>query len=202
VLPESIRDFRFTWKGEKSITDIGRYKAIATLAYGEDGVKSVSEITYFWVIPIKGALITLGALLFIIFALQWMIRRYVRNMLILAGVDPDYEDEPKEIVKTKKDLKLASYSQVSAPLRSGVLDLRSRLDHVSETVDVFTTILNFVVQYYRFFVALVLLILSFIALVFYVGEVSDSETEYEVTIDEGDTERVLSDEEIRAIRPD
>ncbi len=200
VLPESIRDFHFSWKGERSLTDIGRYKAIATLAYGEDGVKSVSRITYFWVIPIKGTLITIGTLLLIIFAISWMIRRYVRNMLLLAGVDPDQADEESSTPSRRKELNLASYRNVSAPLRSGVLDLRTRLDDTSEFFDVLKTVGTFMVTYYRFFLALLLLILCFIGVTLYVGEVGNTHTDYEVTIDEGETERVLTDEEIESAK--
>ena len=36
VLPDSVRQYRFSWTGEWSIADMGRYTAIASLAYGED----------------------------------------------------------------------------------------------------------------------------------------------------------------------
>lgn len=202
VLPESVRDFHFSWKGERSLTDIGRYKAIATLAYGEDGVKSVSTITYFWVIPIKGAFMTLGAILLFILAVTWMIRRYVRRMLLLAGVDPDYVEAERPSKENTRDVNLRSYTAVSAPLRSGVLDLRTRLDGATEFVGVLGTVGHFVVQYYRFFVALVILILGFVGLVMYIGEVGDPETDFEVTIEEGNAARTLTDEEVRNERAD
>ena len=53
VLPESIRKFTFTWKGEWSVSDIGRYTAMATLAYGSEERQFASAKTYFWVIPVK-----------------------------------------------------------------------------------------------------------------------------------------------------
>lgn len=204
VLPASIRDFKFTWKGERSLTDIGRYKAIATLAYGEDGSKSVSQITYFWVIPVKGVLITVGSVLIFIYAVTWMIRRYIRRMLLLSGVDPDHIEERNERISTKdkRDIKLTSYKTVSAPLRSGALDLRTRLSTVTEFVDFLGTISSFVKQYFRFFIALLLLILAFFALVFYIAEVGSSDKTFEVTIDEGDSTRIITDDEVRSTRTD
>ena len=66
VLPESVRKFNFSWKGEWSIADIGRYTAIATLAYGADDRQFASAETTFWVIPFKlllGIFVTLLLLL-------------------------------------------------------------------------------------------------------------------------------------------
>src|SRR3989344_4620678 len=53
VLPESIRKFTFSWKGEWSMADIGRYTAVATLAYGSESRQFASMQTEFWVIPFK-----------------------------------------------------------------------------------------------------------------------------------------------------
>ncbi len=195
VLPTSIRDFRFTWKGERSLTDIGRYKAIATLAYGEDGVKSVTSTTYFWVIPVKGALVTLLFIIGFVAAITWMIKLYVRRMLMLAGVDPDEEKKLKQEAQ-RSTPQVRPSVRVTAPLREGTLDLRSRLTDVHESAEVVMTLLSFIGQYRRFFVALFILICGFVGLVFYAQEVSNTETEYEVTIDEGDTSRTLTEEEV------
>lgn len=199
VLPTSIRDFRFTWKGERSLTDIGRYKAIATLAYGEDGVKSVTATTYFWVIPVKGAFITLLSLILFIGSITWMIRLYIRRMLILAGIDPDVEKKAhrtEPTVLTQNAPRARSYKEVAAPLTEGTLDLRARLSRAEETVDVVVTIFEFVRAYKKFFIAVLILILSFVGLALYVGEVRTMETDYEVTITEGETERMLTNEQI------
>ncbi len=199
VLPESIRDFRFSWKGERSLTDIGRYKAVATLAYGEDGIKSTSRIAYFWVIPVKGAFITVGTLLLFIYALTWMIRRYIRRMLILAGVDPDQQsDDERDAPASKRSIKLSSYKNVSAPLRIGAAELRSELDRGTEAFEIIKTILFFIVKQYRFFLALIVLIAGFIGLVVYIGEVGNTNTDYEVTIEEGGSERTLTNDEIES----
>lgn len=86
VLPESIRKFTFTWRGEWSFSDIGRYRAVVTLAYGQDARQFVSSTAYFWVIPLVPVVITLTAVGALVFALIWLIRLYVRRMLEMAGV--------------------------------------------------------------------------------------------------------------------
>ncbi len=193
VLPTSIRDFRFAWKGERSLTDIGRYKAIATLAYGEDGIKNVTATTYFWVIPVKGALLTLLFLAIFIGGIAWMIRLYIRRMLILAGVDPDIEEKT---AKSHNRVRERTYKEVAAPLREGTLDLRARLRDVQESADILSTVIGFILSYKKFFIALIILVLGFIGLALYVGEVRTTKTDYEITITEGETERVLTNEEI------
>ena len=197
VLPLSIRDFRFTWKGERSLTDIGRYKAMATLAYGEDGIQTVTEATYFWVIPVKGALITLLFIAGFVASVTWMIRLYVRRMLILAGVNPDVE---KRAVPETRQNQIKTYKNVTAPLKEGTLNLRSRLKEVHESTEVFGTIVEFLILYKKFFIALLLLILGFVGVVLYIGEVSNSNTEYEITIDDGDSARTITNEEIEKER--
>jgi Na+-transporting methylmalonyl-CoA/oxaloacetate decarboxylase gamma subunit len=193
VLPNSIRDFKFTWKGERSLADIGLYKAIVTLGYGEDEVKSADATAHFWVIPIKGLLLTLLIIALFIYAISWMIKRYVRHMLVLAGVDPD------EAVVSKTAPRKHSYDTVAAPITRGAHDLRTRLRNVTELFDFVRTIVTFVLQYKLFFASLAIVIVSFIVLVRYVAVVSEKERAYEVTIDEGDTTRVIKSEEINQV---
>jgi hypothetical protein len=192
VLPSSIRDFHFSWSGERSLADIGLYKAIVTLGYGEDGIKSADATAYFWVLPIKGALITLVILILFITAITWMIRRYVRNMLILAGVDPD----EKVVSPSKHDVKMRSYRTVAAPIQKGALDLRSSLTETKEFIGILHTVASFIWQYKIFFASLVFVICAFVITVRYVSEVNEANRTYEVTIDEDGTERTLKSTEI------
>lgn len=114
VLPESIRKFSFSWEGEKSVTDIGRYSATVALGFGEDGKQSTSATTYFWVVPIIPVAATLGSIAFFLGLLMWLIRRYIRRALSLErqrfGI-PEAEPRP--------------YSEVLLqPLTDGAMDLR------------------------------------------------------------------------------
>jgi hypothetical protein len=205
VLPESIRDFRFSWKGEYSITDIGLYKAIATLGYGEKDIKNVSQVTYFWVIPLKATLITVSIIVLFISLVTWMIKLYVRKMLYLAGVNIEDELDQKTWVTTheltkKSELKVVTYKNVTAPITEGVSDLKDRLHEVHMFFDVIKTIGMFILQYKVFFVSLVLLISGFVGAVLYVNKASEKNREYEVTVDVGDSTQVFTKDQIEGGR--
>lgn len=196
VLPTSIRDFNFSWKGERSLADIGLYKAIVTLGYGEDGIKSASATAYFWVLPIKGALITFVVIALIIYAISWMIRRYVRNMLILAGVDPDDTNEFKRVSEMKKTT-VKTYSRFTAPLEKGALDLRRELKKNTEFIDIVKGTLTFVWSYKIFFTSLLLVIGVFIITVRYISEVNVHNRTYEVTIDKGENAKIIKSTDLQ-----
>ncbi len=195
VLPRSIRDFKFTWSSDFKIADIGRYKAITTLAYGEQGIKSVTAVAYFWVIPIKATIITILVLISCIVCIAWMVRAYVRRMLILAGVDPDQKKSHTDVVSAQ--LQIPSKTQnkkiaVSAPLTKGVLDLRTRLHASHETLSVISTIVSFVVHYKKFFISVTILVCIFIGLVQYIGKATEDRDNFTVTVD-SDVESQISD---------
>jgi len=88
VLPDSVRKFSFTWSGDLSLADIGRYEASVTLAYGADARQFVTSSTHFWVIPIIPLLVTFGILSSIILLAVWLVRWYVRRMLVASGYVP------------------------------------------------------------------------------------------------------------------
>ncbi len=81
VLPDTVRKFSFNWKGEDSILEAGRYKAVATLAFGSDARQNVSAATYFWVIPVKPVLAILGGIILFLWLLLWSIKAYIRKAL-------------------------------------------------------------------------------------------------------------------------
>ncbi len=187
VLPESIRDFTFSWKSDFEISDIGRYKAIATLAYGDGEMKNTSSVAYFWIIPVQATLITLIVILLFVYAIVWMVKAYIRRMLTLAGVPITTEDNENESIEETQMHSQKStsktYTQVSAPLKNGVLDLRARLDKVEERLDVFTTVVHFIIEYKRFFIAVLILITLFVTSVLYISNATDPDKAYEVIID-------------------
>lgn len=187
VLPGTIRDFNFSWKSEFKMTDIGRYKAIATLGYGENEIKNVTAVAYFWVIPIKWTLIVLTILGIFITLITLMVKAYVRRMLMLAGVDVDKkerEEAKKESLSNKTPRTLHTYHAVAAPIRDGVLDLRTRLTTAEESLDVITTIWRFMLSYKWFFISIVALITIFVAITLYISHATKQNQDYEVTIEE------------------
>jgi hypothetical protein len=119
VLPGSTRKFSFQWKGEDSIFDIGRYKAEASLSYGEVSKQSATRTTYFWIIPFKPVAATLLTLCFVIWFFTWSMRRYIRKALelerSLSGA-PQSAGERSGEVKWVEGAKSARDASRSAPL--------------------------------------------------------------------------------------
>ena len=79
VLPNSRRTFSVVWEGE-GLT-FGRYEAIVALLYGEEGRKTISAATSFWVLPLRIILPIFGIVLFIILAIYFGMRLYLRRRL-------------------------------------------------------------------------------------------------------------------------
>jgi membrane protein implicated in regulation of membrane protease activity len=88
ALPQSTRRYEFSWEGENSLFDIGRYRAEATLTYGQEAKQNATYATYFWVVPVIPVAITLGAIFFFIVVAVWLIRRYIRRSLEQYGIAP------------------------------------------------------------------------------------------------------------------
>jgi hypothetical protein len=199
VLPESIRKFQFTWTGEPSLSDIGRYKAELTLAYGEEGRKFVSSADYFYVIPVKGLIIVLGTLLaFVLFA-SWSIKMYVRKMLYLAGVEPDRlktQAAAKKSFVREGDVRIVKNVSMKAPVQSGVSDLQNRMKNASAFFDKVKTFIGFVVSYRIFFISLIVLIAALVVGGLFIKEVLTEQKDYEVVIDNADADLTLSSEDI------
>lgn len=178
VLPNSVRKYSFSWSSEWSVTDIGRYTAVATMAYGVDTRQFMTADTAFWVIPWKILLIFFAVIGGFIAFVSWAIRLYVRKMLMLAGVAPVDTLQATTINKTP-----ARTKHVTAPLEAGILDLRTRLKNTGSFTAVFETLSLFVRAYWKFFVA-VIVILVFISLTiwFFKGAFAPSR-DYEVIIE-------------------
>jgi hypothetical protein len=80
VFPGRVRDFTFNWSGQG--VGFGRYEAIISPVYGENGVKkTMSSTVTFWILPMKiigPALAALAVLLLITFV---FVRIYIRRTL-------------------------------------------------------------------------------------------------------------------------
>lgn len=198
VLPDSVRKFNFNWKGEWSFAEVGKYSAVVTLGYGADGKKFVSSRTYFWVIPMKElSLIALGLISIILFV-TWVIRLYVRKMLIMAGVDPN-------AVRTRgsgpkaydpDEITVGKYETVAAPVKAGVRDFKDRLRGIQKTGELLSALASFMFIYKIFFLSIIVTIASVIAIVWYVGDARTEQRAYEVVIENPDSTITLSSEDV------
>lgn len=198
VLPLSVRKFVLSWKGEWSISEIGRYKAIATLGYGTDARQFTSAETYFWVIPFKLISgILLGLLLFFA-TISWLVRLYIKHVLALAGINVDEQKTSTQTVSNIKQLKQRRGARLKfhAPLEAGILDLSRRLESSSTLRTRIKTILLFIRQYKLFFGGMTLSIVFVVFLIWYFVSVNTAHRPYEVMYRNNENTTMRTSEDI------
>ncbi len=198
VLPSSIRKFEFSWKGEQSFSDIGRYKAVITLAYGTEGRQFETSTAYFYVIPVKATLAVLTVLFAIILLVRWSVNAYIRKMLALSGIDP-YEHTTRTIRRSfgqEGDVRIVRHSLVQAPLTSGFADLKTRLVNARALLQKVRALFSFIFAYKLFFLPILGLMCLGILVTVFLIDVQKEKRDYEVVIENPDTKVKLSSEEI------
>ena len=84
IFPGTDRIYTPNWTYDRF--GFGRYQAVLSVVYGEDGRKTVSSVTSFWVLPIKPILTLLGVLLAIVIVLYLVVKMYIRKKLREMGV--------------------------------------------------------------------------------------------------------------------
>jgi hypothetical protein len=192
VLPEQIRKYTFSWTGDWSIADMGRYTAVATLAHGLDERKFDTSQTSFWVIPWKIAGMVLIGLISFIALVTWAMKLYIRKMLAMAGVDAGRQissaQYPDRIVHKEVS--------VVAPIGAGILDLRNRFNTSDTWSKKFTTTFSFVATYKIFFGMLVLGVIFLSIVVWYIQTASVAQRGYEIVIDNNGGGVTLSSEQV------
>jgi hypothetical protein len=191
VLPESIRKFVFTWSGDWSVADIGRYTAIATLAYGDTEKQFASTETYFWVIPWRALLTVLFVLIGFVWLFTWLLKLYVRKMLLMAGVSPELQTLKKPKQKAVRRISIV------APIGAGILDLRNRFSETANLSGRTKMLWQYILQYKLFFVALVSFIIFCYLIIVFVLSAATDERAYEVTIEGVGANVELNSEQIK-----
>ncbi|MFZ2555694.1 MAG: hypothetical protein WAX57_02550 [Minisyncoccia bacterium] len=182
VLPDTIRKFEFSWKGEGTALDIGRYSAVVTLSYGEDNKQILTARTYFWVVPLIPVGTVIAILAFFLLSLAWLIRRYVRRALAIEKSRLGIAETPRTSAPT---LSIETFIE---PLREGVVDLRSvgraRIPEVTQRVfheAPQLTLFGFLQKYSLFFFFLALLVAGGMGLWMYFDNVLLPERPYEIS---------------------
>ncbi|HUZ93131.1 MAG TPA: hypothetical protein VNG29_04010, partial [Candidatus Paceibacterota bacterium] len=120
VLPSSSREFDAEWKGADDFFGIGRYTAVASVAYGSLPGQTVSSTLSFWIFPAGRAAAVLGGMLFFFFVIVFSAKLYVRRALAL-----------RPLRRSRMDAVPAAASRETGfdrillgPIAEGVLDLR------------------------------------------------------------------------------
>jgi LytR cell envelope-related transcriptional attenuator len=195
VLPASIRKFSFTWKGEWSVSDIGRYTAIATLGYGVTEKKFTSSKTVFWVIPFKLLLGIVFGLFFFFITLTYLVRLYVRHMLTLAGISLEDHKNFKQKSNTQNKIPPTTMS-LRAPVQAGILDLTKRLSSAPNITLRLKSLSSFVIQYRLFFLGVILVAIFVGLLAWYITNANTKHRAYEVLYKQNEATTAVTSEEI------
>lgn len=81
VLPRSVRKFIFNWQRDFNFLEVGRFKAVASISYGEDARQNVSRVVYFWILPSKLLLGMVISFLVFILIIIFLTRLYIKRSL-------------------------------------------------------------------------------------------------------------------------
>jgi len=191
VLPKSTRKFEFNWQGEPSPFEVGRYEALATLAYGADSRQTVYRSTYFWVVPMKPVIAIVGGLTLFIWFLMWSVRRYIRKALALEGARLGLADTPQtQRIPTRNQVPgkvseqpVITFAVLRRPLVETSIDLRRATESARKTENGAAPKVSFAkwLKYYRaYIIFFVVLIIGFSLIGWYFVEVFQSERTYQV----------------------
>ena len=192
VLPDSIRKFLFTWKGEWSVSDVGRYTAVATLGYGTEEKKFSTSKTVFWVLPIKLLLIVGLVLAAFVGLFTWLVRIYIRHTLLMAGVS--IEDYASVHKRARREMR----PSLHAPVQAGILDLTTRMQTTTSLASRLREIGQFAFQYRLFFFGFALLVTFVGTIGWYVKSANTTQRSYEITYMQNETTptKSVSSEEV------
>jgi hypothetical protein len=85
VLPNSLREWKFSWTGGNELTGMGRYKAVLILGYGDKARETADQTVYFWLIYPMPLLVIAGSLLLFILLFTVGARAYIRRAIIRSS---------------------------------------------------------------------------------------------------------------------
>ncbi len=199
VLPKSIRKFSFTWKGDTAIYDIGRYKAVATLGYGEDGKKFVTSTTYFWVIPYTTILVTLLVLFIGVKITLWLIRRYIDRMLALSGVnvhDAPYVPQHARTETVNQTVVVKHYAGVSAPVRASAREMVDSWRGGIGLREKLTALAHFLFRYRFVLLGSIVVVGVLVGMYLAVLGIMKDAAHFEVSVDNAGEDMVMSSEDL------
>ncbi len=180
VLPEQTRRFNFSWSGEWSLADMGRYQALVTVTYGDQTRQFDSRSITFWVIPWQWFLGIFASLAVFISIIVLGVRRYVRKMLLLSGIDPNLASQRgRALPRHRPDV------SITAPIEVGLLDLRSRLRTSQSKSERLLMTVQFLREQRWFFGTLAAFVVLIVGVWWFVTSALSPSRPYEVLIEQG-----------------
>jgi hypothetical protein len=193
VLANSVRNYSYEWRGEWSLSDIGRYRALATVAYGQDQRQFDSAELTFYVVPWKPVLLILLLLIGFIALIVWSIKAYVRRVLELAGVVQDSKLNVKTSVKHKIP---KGKIHITLPIEEGILDLRAQMAEATSAKNKVWSTWLFINQHRLFFIFVLSVGLFIFVSLWYVSSARVDKRYYEITMSGQEGSVKVSSEQI------
>lgn len=204
VLPNSIRKFNFSWTGESSLYDIGRFKAVATLGFGENEKNFVTSTVFFWIIPLKQIVIALLVIISLLWMFSFAIKLYIKRMLTLAGLQtkvnlnqristPSCDNKPQSPIKV---ITVSRYQTVTAPVRQSVFELLQNIKAAHAVKDVLKILVSYVYKNVFFVLVILTILLVFFFVVWFFNGTHTKAKLYDVAIVNPDATIVISSDEI------
>lgn len=192
VLPGASRLFTFEWKGERNFLDIGRYKAVALLAYGDEESKTAYKDTHFWVVPWFALSIIFSALTFFVWFTRRALRRYIREAIAIeeARMSKESQGAHKPHASGTHSTPL-TLSMLRAPLQKGGADLRKLRATKSARGVPKLSYGVFLKRYSAFIGSVLVIVVGFILLGWYFYQVFTAEREYQMIIKKSGSGDVL-----------
>lgn len=187
---DGIRKFSFSWKGEGSVFDIGRYKAIATLSYGTENKHTTTAKTTFWVFPLKFILISIFSLIGLIFIFSWLIKIYIRRVLKKAGLNVD--DNQLFYAQKRK----INESDIDLSEKIEKLSLKQNISDKNKTKINLTRALNFYLKHKKVIFIGLLFFIVLSCLIFFIKEVKVKNRSFEIFSTDAGQNIHLSSEDI------
>ncbi|HVM76699.1 MAG TPA: hypothetical protein VMU07_00925 [Candidatus Paceibacterota bacterium] len=92
IFPGTVRSYSVNWTGSGFM--MGRFDAVMSLTYGDQGNKTVSRELSFWIIPVMPILAVLASIIFFVLLFIWSIRTYVRKKV--ASMTSGRSESPEE----------------------------------------------------------------------------------------------------------
>lgn len=83
IMPHNDRTFENTW--ERNGFVFGRYRALASIVYGDTEKQTINREVTFWVIPLREVATVFGGIMVLALLVTWGMRAYVRRALRRAG---------------------------------------------------------------------------------------------------------------------
>jgi len=178
------------------MADIGRYTAVATLAYGSESRQFASMQTEFWVIPFKLLFgILLGLVLFGAL-ISWFVRLYVRHMLVMAGINVEEYQAAKKNGLVVEKFRSQKEVKIHTPVARGYVDLKTHLAAAKDAFGFLRQFLVFIKKYQLFFIGILVIGVFIFIIVWYIKSATTDQRSYEVVYENTDSNVTLSSEEI------